>query len=42
MVNKKNDPRYVFADLLNEKDVLRHDPEKLRRVLHWIFLRNIS
>ncbi|MEM2115961.1 MAG: YvcK family protein [Candidatus Woesearchaeota archaeon] len=34
------DPRIIAADLLNAKNVLRHDPEKLGRLLEWIFLTN--
>ena len=40
MVAKSKDPRYVFVDLLNEKDILRHDPVKLSRILDWLFIKD--
>ncbi|HDP73721.1 MAG TPA: YvcK family protein [Candidatus Woesearchaeota archaeon] len=36
----KKDTRYIMADLINEKQILRHDPIKLSRILGWIFMRN--
>jgi uncharacterized cofD-like protein len=35
----EKDRRHVLADLINEKQILRHDPIKLSRALGWIFMK---
>ncbi|MEM4396092.1 MAG: YvcK family protein [Candidatus Woesearchaeota archaeon] len=34
------DERIIFADLINSDNLLRHDPEKLSRLLEWLFLKH--
>lgn len=36
---KNHDKRFIFVDLLNQKDILRHDPNKLSKILNWIFIK---
>ncbi len=38
MVKGNNDKRIIKYDILNEDNILRHDPEKLSKALHWIIL----
>ncbi len=42
MITKTNDDRYFFVDLLNERDILRHDPVKLSRILEWLFIKDVE
>ncbi|NIA03853.1 MAG: uridine diphosphate-N-acetylglucosamine-binding protein YvcK [Nitrospiraceae bacterium] len=38
----KNDTKFVKADLLNEKDILRHDPVKLRRIIEYLMIKEVE
>lgn len=35
-----DDERIIFSDLINNDNLLRHDPEKLSRLLEWLFLKH--